>query len=413
MSVFSNNLIGPGGRLFGELKPSPDEHKLDRANLSSRYYDSPYYKTHLNQVVPFDVSREPAQMSLAHVVGDTAVEAITKAGKIAFHAVGDAGASAKSLMYSEAHVADSMTTALDAPDTLVSPSFFYHLGDVVYQFGEAVYYYDQFYEPWRDYDRPIFAIAGNHDGIVFGTPPAAPASLDAFRRNFCAETPGPSPDSLTLVRWAMDQPGVYFTLEAPFLEIIGLYSNVLEGDGVISSQQGRSKAVYPNIADDQWNFLVAELERLKAGREAMKYAVILAVHHPPVSSDTLTSGWVGLDTDITAACTKADFWPDLILSGHAHWYERYTRTVNGQEIPCIIAGSGSRDTRKTFGPVVVQQAEYKQITAPIFQLGYVTVTVDMSTPGQETLQSIFTAPLAPTASDPFTLNLQTRELMKT
>jgi hypothetical protein len=26
------------------------------------------------------------------------------------------------------------------------PSFFYHLGDVVYSFGENQYYYDQFYE---------------------------------------------------------------------------------------------------------------------------------------------------------------------------------------------------------------------------------------------------------------------------
>ena len=31
----------------------------------------------------------------------------------------------------------------------------------------------------------------------------------------------------------MTQPGVYFTLDAPFVSIIGLYTNVLEGPGVL------------------------------------------------------------------------------------------------------------------------------------------------------------------------------------
>ncbi len=52
------------------------------------------------------------------------------------------------------------------------PAFLFHLGDVVYDFGEAQYYYDQFYEPYRNYPAPIFAIPGNHDGfIVPNTPP--------------------------------------------------------------------------------------------------------------------------------------------------------------------------------------------------------------------------------------------------
>ena len=38
------------------------------------------------------------------------------------------------------------------------------------------------------------------------------------------------------MRSVMTQPGVYFTLDAPFVSIIGLYSNVLDsGPGVISS----------------------------------------------------------------------------------------------------------------------------------------------------------------------------------
>ena len=64
------------------------------------------------------------------------------------------------------------------------PAFLYHLGDVVYSFGEATYYYDQFYDAYRDYPAPIMAIAGNHDGMV--APGSSAGSLDAFRNNFCA-----------------------------------------------------------------------------------------------------------------------------------------------------------------------------------------------------------------------------------
>ena len=128
------------------------------------------------------------------------------------------------------------------------------------------------------YDRPIFAVPGNHDGIVHGLSPFTPhvPSLEAFLRNFCAKVPGPSPDSGGLVRSVMTQPGVYFTLDAPYVSIIGLYSNVLGGPGVISSQAGQ----YP-IGDEQLDFLKSELARLKPLREAGERAVVIAVHHPP------------------------------------------------------------------------------------------------------------------------------------
>ena len=66
----------------------------------------------------------------------------------------------------ETAVVDAMVSEVQnqGPD---GPAFFFHLGDVIYNFGEAQYYYDQFYEPFRAYDRPIFAVPGNHDGIVF------------------------------------------------------------------------------------------------------------------------------------------------------------------------------------------------------------------------------------------------------
>src|ERR1700685_4394126 len=165
------------------------------------------------------------------------------------------------------------------------PAFFFALGDVIYNFGEAQYYYDQFYEPYRAYDRPIFAIPGNHDAMVFGKTSTAPSnvSLAAFQTNFCAQTQGRSPDALGLMRSAMTQPGVYFTLDAPFVSIIGLYSNSLEGPGVISSPGG----AYPTMTDEPLVFLQADVTRLKPAHDAGQQAVLIAVHHPPVSIDSL------------------------------------------------------------------------------------------------------------------------------
>ena len=57
----------------------------------------------------------------------------------------------------------------------------------------------------------------------------------------------------------MTQPGVYFTLEAPFVRILALYSNRLEDPGVISSQ-GKT---YPDIGNMQLDFLKAALQRIK------------------------------------------------------------------------------------------------------------------------------------------------------
>jgi hypothetical protein len=70
------------------------------------------------------------------------------------------------------------------------------------------------YDPFRDYPAPIFAIPGNHDGMV--APNTESVTLDAFLENFCAagEPPHRTPEAGELVRTAQVQPAVYFTLEA-------------------------------------------------------------------------------------------------------------------------------------------------------------------------------------------------------
>jgi len=378
-------LVGVGGRLFADPQPSPDETSFMVDNTSEAYYQSAYYELHKNDLQPVPVPRvtEP-RVDLTDVLGAEFLAPIMAANKITFHAVGDTGAAkvnafqtAEQATANEASVADAMAREVQASGA-TGPAFFFHLGDVVYNFGEGQYYYDQFYEPFRAYDRPIFAIPGNHDGMVFGNEPDTPQTptLTAFLRNFCADTPGQSPDGGTIVRSTMDQPGVYFTLDAPFVSIVGLYTNVLEGPGVISTQGGK----YPSLqGDHQLDFLTAELERLAPARKAGERAVIIACHHPPASVDSNHGGSTGLAADIDTAARAAGFWPDAILSGHAHLYQRFTRAVDGRHIPYVVAGSGGFAATPPVGglpkaPITVGQ--YTLVKQPIVEFGYLTITVD-------------------------------------
>jgi Calcineurin-like phosphoesterase len=380
------NLIGPGDRMYADPQPGANEVKFRQDNSSSAYYQSPYYTAHRSQVQRIPPRRNNNPVILADFLPQDIMAAIQTAGKISFQAVGDTGAAkvnrsqtAATAIGHESAVADAMIADV-LNQGVNGPAFFFHLGDVIYNFGEAQYYYDQFYEPFRAYDRPIFAIPGNHDGMVFGQGSSAPQvpTLDAFVTNFCAAAPGPSPDSGGLMRSVMTQPGVYFTLDAPFVSIIGLYSNVLDsGSGVISSQRGH----FP-IVDDQLDFLKSELARLKPQRAAHKRAVVLAVHHPPLSADAKHGGSTGLQKDIDDCCKAAGLWPDILLSGHAHLYQRFTRTMpGGKEIPYIVSGSGgfaaTAPKNLQSGPITV--GDHTLVVAPIVDFGYLALETDAKT----------------------------------
>ena len=196
--------------------------------------------------------------------------------------------------------------------------------------------------------------------------------------NFCAAAPGPSPDSGGLVRSVMTQPGVYFTLDAPFVSVIGLYSNVLDGPGILSSQGGH----FP-IVDDQLNFLTSELTRLKPQRQALKRAVVLAVHHPALSADAKHGGSTGIEKDIDSCCKDAGLWPDVVLSGHAHLYQRFTRTTaNGKQTPYIVAGCGGFAATAPKGQIPhapITVGDHTLEIDPIVDFGYLTIETDAQT----------------------------------
>jgi len=264
-------------------------------------------------------------MELSSVIGVDLAQKIQNAGKITFHTVGDTGGIHNPQF--QFAVADAMTDDLTG-----GASFWYHLGDVVYFFGQEQYYFEQFYDPYRNYNAPIFAIPGNHDGAVFKGETGK--SLDAFIANFCTSQPTRSSDSQGALRTTMDQPGVYFTLNAPFVKFIGLYSNTSEGstEGVIAN---------PKVGNAQLDFLHQQLAAAKAERaNGQRRALVIATHHPPFTGSPSHVPSPTMLKQIDQACSAAGIQPDLHLSGHAHLYERYTRTVGGKQIPYVVAGMG-------------------------------------------------------------------------
>lgn len=280
--------------------------------------------------------------------GADVLGSIHDAGQIVFHALGDSGASSTRTFPSEIKVADAITGDFHSSKPQDRPAFLFHLGDLVYNFGESAYYYDQFYDPFRDYAAPILAVPGNHDSFVVPNTPAGKEPLTIFTRNFCAPSPVVTQEAGSLHRTAMTQPGVYFAFDAPFVRIIGLFSNSLEDPGVISDEKGKWAAV-PRF---QLDFLGAQLRRIRT--ENYPGAVIVALHHPPFSyaaRNLASSGKHGgspvMLGEIDEICAAEKVYPHAFLSGHAHNYQRLTRTLafEGRDIsvPFVVCGNGGHN----------------------------------------------------------------------
>ncbi len=301
--------------------------------------------------------------------GPLVIDKIKAAKKVIFHALGNSGAADVRKYRDELRVSDQVTVDCAQSDENNRPSFLFHLGDVVYNFGEARYYYDQFYDAFRNYPAPIFAIPGNHDSFVVPGTAEADRPLMTFQRNFCSLHPVITPEAASLHRTAMTQPGVYFALDAPYVRIIALFSNALEDPGAISNRDSR----WPTLDDTQLNFLRAQLKLIKKGRDAktFKSAVLLAVHHPPYSyapkkdDDKGTGGnhssSSAMLSQIDEICLAEKVYPHAFLSAHAHNYQRYTRTIefegNEIDVPFVVCGDGGHNVNALVRSSKGQRAE--------------------------------------------------------
>lgn len=275
-------------------------------------------------------------------------------GKLVFHVVGDTGGINNATHQTE--VAGLMVKDLSLGSG-GAPSFFYHLGDVVYFNGQISDYYAQFYEPYAHYAAPIISIPGNHDGDPINS---SQTSLDGWVAYFMQATPHVDPTSQDAPRVTMSLPYVYFTLDCPFVTIVGMYTNVPEGGSIDSVQQ-------------QW--LTNEFATAPADK-----ALIVALHHPIYSFDDFHSGSARMADAVQQAINDSKRLPNLVLTGHVHDYQRVEReAVSGITTPFIVAGMGGYyNLHKLNSPVGTTDTTTgaKLVAADDQHWGYMTLTVD-------------------------------------
>ncbi|ACO32969.1 MULTISPECIES: metallophosphoesterase [Acidobacterium] len=310
----------------------------------------------------------PNQLAASLDIFDpAAAKAAREAGKLVFHCVGDIGG-----IYGTA-TEESIATAMEeqikaaAPEDV--PRFHYVLGDVIYFNGQQTLYKQEFYEPYQYYPALIFAIPGNHDGdtqVRRGDAPDGEPSLYGFFNNFCAA----QPEHVTPYRMSMTQPYCYWTLQAPFVTMVGLYSNV---EGSLDAR-GRN---------DQQAYLEAQMAA--APRDAK---LVVTVHHPPYSLDSAHGGTPDILLALDRAIQSTGRLPDAVLSGHVHNYQRFTRTLKGKQIPYIVSGAGgyantARSLHKLQKELTDVQLPYQTTHADVqlesFQEeepGFLRITVD-------------------------------------
>lgn len=321
---------------------------------------------HLDQLGRIPPVKGDSSMVLADIIGAGGTHEIEQLGEIRFHALGDSGVNHAT---DAERVAEDMTTDFKGTAGGLNPAFLFHLGDVVYGPGKEAHYGERFYTPYKRYPGKIIAIAGNHDGEV-KTPEDGP-SLAAFLNHFCNDqaTVPPQASESGIFRENMTQPGVYWLLDAPFVRIVGLYSNKLENPGFL---QGKTDD--GGIDTVQLDWLKATLTKI--AKNKTKKALLIATHHPPFSQSG-HSGSTDMMKSIDDICQQTNVFPDAFFSAHAHNYQRYTRRIGGKQIPYYVLGTGGISTQRTPAATGQPADESNQTTydAALQAMGYLFVTI--------------------------------------
>jgi Calcineurin-like phosphoesterase len=262
----------------------------------------------------------PSHLTAPFSIFDPAAnQAALQAGKLVFHCVGDTGGIHGTA--TEEAIAVAMEDQIQAAPADAKAAFFYNLGDVIYFNGQSTLYKSEFYEPYQYYPALMFAIPGNHDGdtqVYKGDAPDTEPSLYGFTQNFCA----PQAEHVTPYRMSMTQPYVYWTLDAPFVTVVGVYSNV---EGSLDAR-GRM---------DQQSYLEQQMSAAAKDKK-----LLITVHHPPFSLDAAHGGTPDILNALDRAIATTGRVPDAVLSGHVHNYQRFTRAIKRKKEPYVVAGAG-------------------------------------------------------------------------
>jgi hypothetical protein len=200
------------------------------------------------------------------------------------------------------------------------------VGDVVYFNGQEMGdvegrqtgYQDQFYEAYARFARAIIAFPGNHDG----SPEPGDTSLSGFMTNFCDSEPKIPPDDpqFEFERHTQTLPYCEWTLELDAVTIVAVYTNAPSGG---------------HLEPEQLQRLTQELKDADPAKP-----LIVGLHHPPYSVDAHHGGSAHMGEALDHAFQESGRVPDMVISGHVHDYQRFTRTIAGKQVPYIVSGNG-------------------------------------------------------------------------
>jgi acid phosphatase type 7 len=204
-----------------------------------------------------------------------------------------------------------------------APAFVYSVGDWVYFGGDEGGWDTQVYEAYGHLAVPLVGIPGNHDDQYGGDPPYDPARgpLDGWIANMCTATPEvpPADPQLEYGRHTQTEPWCDWTLELQAATIIGLYTNVPRGG---------------HLDQSQLDWLAAELKAARADVPA-----IVALHHPPYSVDSHHGGSKKMGSALDSAFTSSGRWPELVLAGHVHDFQSFTRKTADATLRYVVIGN--------------------------------------------------------------------------
>jgi len=285
-------------------------------HLSTSVDHTPFRNDSHFEDFPSPPGPRPYHMDLGDILHQSEMAQIANTKRLVFHTTGDTGNFKNDF---QIQVADLLRADAEKSD----PKFLYHLGDVIYDYGEDREYPDQFYEIYKGYQVPIVAIPGNHDGAEFN---GGPDSLTGFMTNFCDSRPR-VPPSLRAIgvdfgRDTMTQPNCYWTLNTPFFTLIGLYTNVPSGG---------------QVREPQVTWFNDEMKNADKNKK-----LIVAMHHPvhSLAKNKSHKGSPDMGRLLTDACNISGRVPELVLCGHVHNYQRFEAKINGKKCVFVVAGCG-------------------------------------------------------------------------
>jgi acid phosphatase type 7 len=294
---------------------------------------------------------------------------VKRKNRLTFHAVGCSGryeqypdGQQPGTMVANALARQATNAAIYTGYESAEPSsFLFHLGDVVYKEDpeddspvasdprgkdQTAMYNAQFYRQYASYEAEIFSIPGNHDSK--SSKQFEESAIDHYLINFCDSRRRISPDnSSRSTRKTMVQPYPYWTLETPVAYIVGLDTNDLNGGHLDDPEKN---------SEPQYEWFVETLQKIKKANDGKR--LMLAIHYPPYSGAANFSqrgdpnlgptprrnpgaGLLQpLAVTLQQAYQQAQLYPDLVISAHAHLYQRITYTyTGGYQIPHLICGA--------------------------------------------------------------------------